>query len=173
MFKGDTVVISASPEINFMVENWNVDGVVYMTAKTKTFADIGAEFAPEKTGIDVEVVFGAQTYSTVTYTVAAASSGETVSAKSDGIAFESGSNSVGNGSEVMFTAVPNAGNMVEKWVLVEGGDVSDYALDAMGWATASGLIGGLPGGILDSAGNASSAEVAAVLHRFIELIVLG
>ena len=49
--------------------------------------------------------------------------------------------------------------------------VSGYALEAMRWASEAGLVNGRPGGILDPSGNATRAEVAAVLMRFVELVV--
>lgn len=48
------------------------------------------------------------------------------------------------------------------------GDVSEYAADAMRWAIGSGLIEGKGSNILDSQGEATRAEFAAMLHRFIE-----
>jgi ribosomal protein S11 len=109
VFAGDKVKIIATPETNFMVEQWWVDDVLYQsTARTRTFEDIVSN-------IDVVVVFGAQTYSTVTYT--SGDNGTILSAKSDGVAFESGSNSVGNGSELVFIAGPDEGMMVDEWRL--------------------------------------------------------
>lgn len=46
--------------------------------------------------------------------------------------------------------------------------VSSYAVDAMKWAIGSGLIEGKPGNILDPQGEATRAEFAAMLRRFIE-----
>ena len=110
VFEGDTVVITAIPEINFMVENWVIDGGVVQTyIKTQTFNDISAN-------ISAEVVFGAQSYSTVTYTVADGGGGG-IAATSDGVGFESGNNSIGKGSMLEFIASPDSGKMVEMWSL--------------------------------------------------------
>lgn len=107
VFKGDNLIITAQPETNFMVEYWIVDGVIKQTtSKTQTFSNIAAN-------IDVDVVFGAQSYATVTY--AAGEGGAIVSATSDGISFDSGNNSIGNGSTLVFTAQPNEGKMIERW----------------------------------------------------------
>ena len=53
----------------------------------------------------------------------------------------------------------------------DGSSVSGYALEAMKWATDNGLINGRPGGALDPSGNATRAEVAAILMRFVEMAV--
>jgi uncharacterized repeat protein (TIGR02543 family) len=49
--------------------------------------------------------------------------------------------------------------------------ISSWAVDTMAWANAEGLINGKGGGALDPAGNATRAEVAAILQRFIEAFV--
>ena len=48
----------------------------------------------------------------------------------------------------------------------DAGSVSAYAADPVKWAVANGLITGKPGGILDPTGQATRAQVAAVLTRF-------
>ena len=45
--------------------------------------------------------------------------------------------------------------------------ISSYAVDALSWANANGLINGIGGGLLDPAGKATRAQVAAILHRFV------
>ena len=50
----------------------------------------------------------------------------------------------------------------------DAGDVSPWALDAMHWAVGSGIMGGYGDGILGPQGTATRAQVAAMLHRFIE-----
>ena len=49
----------------------------------------------------------------------------------------------------------------------DGGQVSDYAAQAMAWAVEIGLIGGNGAGALNPQGEASRAEVAAILQRFV------
>ena len=49
--------------------------------------------------------------------------------------------------------------------------VSDWAVDAMGWAVANGILTGNGAGELNPAGNASRAEVAAILMRFVGHLV--
>jgi hypothetical protein len=45
--------------------------------------------------------------------------------------------------------------------------ISPWALEAMRWATGSGLMGGDGAGRLNPAGNATRAEIAVILQRFI------
>ena len=47
--------------------------------------------------------------------------------------------------------------------------VSEYAMEAMQWACGAGIIGGKDG-LLDPAGNATRAEVAMMLMRFVALL---
>ncbi len=56
----------------------------------------------------------------------------------------------------------------------DGGDVSDWAVDAMRWATGNGLVNGKAadgGAALDPAGQATRAEVAAISERLIKLML--
>ena len=57
----------------------------------------------------------------------------------------------------------------------DNGKVSDYAKEALAWANAEGLINGdeQPNGtvLLDPAGNATRAQVAAILMRYVQNIV--
>lgn len=50
------------------------------------------------------------------------------------------------------------------------GSISGYAVDAMAWANASGLITGVDNDTLSPKGKAIRAQVAAILHRFCESI---
>ena len=45
---------------------------------------------------------------------------------------------------------------------------SDYAQDALRWAVSEGIISGKPGNILDPRGQATRAQVAVMLQRFLE-----
>lgn len=49
--------------------------------------------------------------------------------------------------------------------------VNDWASEAMSWLTANGILIGKPGNLLDPQGNATRAEVSAVLERFVEFAV--
>ena len=51
------------------------------------------------------------------------------------------------------------------------GKVSSWAKEAMEWAVGQGLINGKSGGLLDPGGNASRAEVSAILERLIRSMV--
>ena len=46
--------------------------------------------------------------------------------------------------------------------------ITDYAKTAMQWAVGSGFVKGKSGNLLDPQGTATRAEIAAMLHRFIE-----
>ena len=51
----------------------------------------------------------------------------------------------------------------------DGSKVSQYAIPAMQWGVAIGLIEGTPEGTLDPLGDASRAQVASILQRFIKM----
>lgn len=48
----------------------------------------------------------------------------------------------------------------------DAGRISEYAAEAMRWANAAGLVNGTDAGMLSPAGQASRAQIAAVLARF-------
>ena len=48
------------------------------------------------------------------------------------------------------------------------GAISDYALDAMTWAVSQGIVSGISEDVLDPAGTATRAQVAAILVRYLE-----
>ncbi|NLB78314.1 MAG: S-layer homology domain-containing protein, partial [Clostridiaceae bacterium] len=50
----------------------------------------------------------------------------------------------------------------------DSSEVSDWATNALAWANAKGLINGISSEILAPQGLATRAQVAAILHRFIE-----
>ncbi len=52
-------------------------------------------------------------------------------------------------------------------------EISVYALKALKWAKAENLIGGRSADTLAPGGNATRAEVAAILHRFVEQVAGG
>lgn len=54
---------------------------------------------------------------------------------------------------------------------VDADSVNDWAADAVSWLTANGILIGKPGNVLDPQGNATRAEVSAVLERFVEFAV--
>ena len=51
----------------------------------------------------------------------------------------------------------------------DAGQVQDYAQPAMAWAVAEGIVEGMDGN-LNPAGNASRAQIAAVLMRFLAAV---
>ena len=61
-------------------------------------------------------------------------------------------------------------------VFPDGGDVSRYAREALSWANAAGLVNGTntPQGVrLDPKGNATRAQVATILMRYVRNVVRG
>ena len=50
----------------------------------------------------------------------------------------------------------------------DSSSISAYAVSAMSWANGSGLINGVGANRLDPQGSATRAQVAAILHRFVE-----
>lgn len=65
-----------------------------------------------------------------------------------------------------YAGSPVAGNSLSGYV--DSGSVSDYAVQAMAWAVENGLISGVDGNALAPQGNASRAQVATILMRFVE-----
>ena len=57
---------------------------------------------------------------------------------------------------------------VDLSIYKDSGDISAYAEDAMAWAVANGLIGGMTADTLVPGGNATRAQVATILVRFAE-----
>jgi hypothetical protein len=52
----------------------------------------------------------------------------------------------------------------------DASDISEYAVTPLQWACGSGLITGKPNGILDPLGEATRAEFAAILTRYLSSI---
>jgi hypothetical protein len=53
----------------------------------------------------------------------------------------------------------------------DAGRVNSYAADAMNWAVEVGLINGMGNGVLNPGGNATRAQVATILQRFVDYMV--
>ncbi len=49
-------------------------------------------------------------------------------------------------------------------------DISDYARESIAWANAAGLINGMDASTILPQGEATRAQIAAILHRFCENI---
>ncbi|MDR0862866.1 MAG: S-layer homology domain-containing protein [Oscillospiraceae bacterium] len=67
-----------------------------------------------------------------------------------------------------YAGSPAVVGTLEASVLKDADKVSDYAKDALAWAISVGIIKGDDTGNINPQGNATRAEVAAILHRFIE-----
>ena len=50
----------------------------------------------------------------------------------------------------------------------DSGKIGAWAADAMAWANANALVNGVSATILNPQGEATRAQVAAILHRFCE-----
>ena len=61
-------------------------------------------------------------------------------------------------------------NLVPKINFKDAGDIAAYAVSAVDTIQRAGIINGKPGEIFDPLGNATRAEVAAMLHRYSETI---
>ncbi len=53
-------------------------------------------------------------------------------------------------------------------VFVDEANISDWASDAVQWGVANSIIAGKEGNLLDPKGQATRAEIAAIITRFIE-----
>ena len=53
----------------------------------------------------------------------------------------------------------------------DGGKVSSWAQNAMAWAVDNSILSGRSGGVLDPQGNATRAEVAAMLRQYVENVL--
>ena len=74
----------------------------------------------------------------------------------------------------MMFALANLYLLADKRGLIAFSDsalVSGWAKDAVAWAVNSGIIGGYPNGTLATSGTASRAEAAAMLQRFVEVLL--
>lgn len=62
----------------------------------------------------------------------------------------------------------NADDQGDLTVFADANVVSDWARENISWAVGTGLITGKGDGILDPLGNATRAETAEIMHRFLE-----
>ncbi|OOO00708.1 MAG: hypothetical protein ATN35_05940 [Epulopiscium sp. Nele67-Bin004] len=63
---------------------------------------------------------------------------------------------------------PYTGDVASLNEFSDAGEISSYAEDAMAWAYQNGIIGGKGDGILDPKGEATRAEVAAIVLRYVD-----
>ena len=112
VFAGDKLEVFVETNENYMVNSWWVDGV--------QIKDVPAAFATQWMFEDIDSdhsicpVAVPKAYYTVTYGVGGGS-GSIASATKNGKGFDSGSDYVGGGDWLVFTAAPAQGQMVEKW----------------------------------------------------------
>ena len=55
----------------------------------------------------------------------------------------------------------------------DAADISDYAKAAMNWAVGTGIMNGMDTGNLEPQANATRAQVAAMIERYIENVIFG
>ena len=55
----------------------------------------------------------------------------------------------------------------------DSSDVSEWAQESMRWACGAGIVSGKPGDMLDPQGNATRAEAATILRRFVKMVTVG
>jgi hypothetical protein len=111
LYNGESVRLTVTPAAGNMVERWVVDGKSTATSeKYKDFSVISSDMT-------VEVHLKSSTGYKVYYS---SDSGHgTIIAKADGKAFDSG-DILSGGAEVVLTATPAEGYMVEKWTRIVG-----------------------------------------------------
>jgi hypothetical protein len=105
-YEGDTCIITATPDSDYMLRSWTVgDTVDESPEEVLTLEEISSD-------ITLSARFIPMSFTTVTY--AAEDGGSITSAVSDEVEFASG-DTIGNGTELVVTAVPDTGNMISKW----------------------------------------------------------
>jgi hypothetical protein len=105
-YEGDTCIITATPDSDYMLRSWTVgDTVDESPEEVLTLEEISSD-------ITLSARFIPMSFTKVTYT--AEDGGSITSAVSDDVEFASG-DTIGNGTELVITAVPDTGNMISKW----------------------------------------------------------
>lgn len=106
VYKGDSVVLNATPDDNYMVGTWNINGVEERTTeKTRTLNSIQSDMT-------VKLDFLAMAYYTVQFTSPA---NGILSVVKDGITNLASGDKPGGGSIITFAVTPDSGFMVESW----------------------------------------------------------
>ncbi len=112
VYKGESIVLSVTTVTGSMMEQWEVNGGnTYTTQKTFTINTISEN-------IDAIAYLKASS-SYMVYFVAMGTTGSTLEAKADAAAISSGSMQFG-GSEMIFSATPATGFMVDYWTVTNG-----------------------------------------------------
>lgn len=102
-----TIVFTATPDVGYAIKQWMVDGVIQTEySKTLTLANYSQ-------ATDVKVEFEPNTY---LLTFAVDGSHGTLVAKKGNTTLQTG-NEVAHGSQLIFTATPDAGYRIKQWKL--------------------------------------------------------
>lgn len=118
MYKGESIDISVKPAGGSMVEQWVLkDGKEKKTvSSSKTYP--GGRITMNESDIAIEAVMVSSTSYDLYFNAADANDGS-VTATSDGKALKTG-DAVDGGSDVVFTAEPADGKMVDYWTVTKG-----------------------------------------------------
>lgn len=118
MYKGESIDISVKPAGGSMVEQWVLkDGKEKKTvSSSKTYP--GGRITMNESDIAIEAVMVSSTSYDLYFNAAYANDGS-VTATSDGKALKTG-DAVDGGSDVVFTAEPADGKMVDYWTVTKG-----------------------------------------------------
>lgn len=118
MYKGESVDVSVKPAGGSMIEQWVLnDGKEKKTvSSSKTYP--GGRITMNDSDIAIEAVMVSSTSYNLYFNVADAKDGS-VTATSDGKALKTG-DAVDGGSDVVFTAEPADGKMVDYWTVTKG-----------------------------------------------------
>jgi hypothetical protein len=65
-----------------------------------------------------------------------------------------------------YMGIADTGKTPAELTFADSAGVSSYAREAVKWCVANGIISGKPGNLFDPKGNATRAEVAAMIHRY-------
>jgi hypothetical protein len=123
VYKGESLVLSASVVSGSMMEQWKVNGVnTYTTQKTYGISDISGDIDA------VAYLKAASSYSV--HFVAMGATGSTLTAALDGTEITSGTLQFG-GSGLVFSAMPVSGYMLDHWTITNGDLAAPEAANAL------------------------------------------
>lgn len=108
VFEGDTLIFTATPDTDFMVGTWTIDGTNYQTTrKTCTLSDINSDRS-------VDLNFTAMIFYFVNFSTG--TNGDIAAFMDESYIMTSGDRP-GGGTEIKFVATPNASHMVDTWTV--------------------------------------------------------
>ncbi|MDR0813179.1 MAG: S-layer homology domain-containing protein [Oscillospiraceae bacterium] len=63
--------------------------------------------------------------------------------------------------------IADTGKLPPQLTFADNADIADWAVEAVRWCYANGMISGKPDNLFDPQGKATRAEVAAIMHKFV------